>query len=232
MEVGASFGSLTSAYPLGMLAGLFLWPQLSDHIGRKPVITASLIGSGLGLGAQSMVISRNGSLGLFLVTRVLTGCFAGSSPVSKAYLADVGYKDGKLPKYLALRDAASTMAYIIGPLLGGVVYELRRRLLGLSEHDLLRSEVMKLAGNSLAFVIAVSAAASLAAGILVGGFVRELPPKKNKKVTDPSSTAVDDIDDDDDFMVACPLGRQMWTGVAAVCVVSFLFVSLVQSLQQ
>ena len=223
LEVGASFGSLTSAYPLGMLAGLFLWPQLSDHIGRKPVIAASLIGSGLGLGAQSMVISRNGSLGLFLVTRVLTGCFAGSSPVSKAYLADLGYKDGKLPKYLALRDAASTMAFIIGPLLGGVVYDLRRRLLGLTENDMVRSEVMKLAGNSLAFVIAVSAAASLMAGVLVAGFVRELPPKKSKKKTEASSPEVDEIDDEDALMVACPLGRKMWTGVAAVCIVSFLF---------
>jgi MFS family permease len=137
-----------------MLAGLFLWPQLSDHIGRKPVMAMSLVGSSVGLAAQAFVISTNGSLACFLATRVLTGSFAGSSPVAKAYLADVGFKDGNLPRYLAMRDAASTMAYIIGPVLGGGVYELRRRLLGLAE-----------GGNSLAFVIYISALASLVAGI-------------------------------------------------------------------
>ena len=48
LTMGASFGSLTSAYPLGMMFGLFLWPQLSDRIGRKPVMAMSLLGSGLG----------------------------------------------------------------------------------------------------------------------------------------------------------------------------------------
>ena len=34
MDVGASLGMLTSAYPLGMLGGLVLWPALSDRVGR------------------------------------------------------------------------------------------------------------------------------------------------------------------------------------------------------
>jgi MFS family permease len=90
----------------------------------------SLFGSGFGLVAQAFVIQRNGSLGFYLAIRALAGTFAGSSPVSKAYLADdIEYRNGMLPRYLALRDAASTMAFIIGPLImGGVMYDLRRRM--------------------------------------------------------------------------------------------------------
>lgn len=95
---------------MGMLFGLFLWPPLSDNIGRKPVMTFSLFGSGIGLCLQALAIHHNVSLAWFLAARVLTGAFAGSSPVSKAYLADIGYKDGKLPRYLALKDAAATVS--------------------------------------------------------------------------------------------------------------------------
>ena len=77
-----------------MLVGLFVWPALSDKIGRKPIMTASLLGKGIGLGLQAMVIAKESSLGWFLAARALTGAFAGSSPVSKAYLADIGYKTG------------------------------------------------------------------------------------------------------------------------------------------
>ena len=126
LEVGAMFGSLTSAYPLGMLFGLFIWPQFSDRRGRKPVMALSLLGSAIGLSLQSYAIKSNWSLPVFLASRVLTGCFAGSSPVSKAYLADIGSKQGLLPRYLSLRDAASTLAFILGPTLGGLFYEARR----------------------------------------------------------------------------------------------------------
>jgi MFS family permease len=88
---------------------------------------------------QSLVIRSNASLWCFLAARALTGTFAGSSPVSKAYLADVGCKDGNLPRYLALRDAASTMAFIVGPVLGGIIYDIRGRASRVSESAVLRT---------------------------------------------------------------------------------------------
>lgn len=200
-----------------MLFGLFLWPYLSDSLGRKPIMVASLLGSGLGLCAQSYVVQREFPLSWFLLARVMTGAFAGSSPVSKAYLADVGYKDGKLPKYLALRDAASTMAFIVGPMLGGILYDIRRRLVG-GAPDMAKAQVLSTSG-SLAFVIGVSAVASLVAAFSILGFVSDIKPKKNKKKTDQEP----DEGYADDQLIACPLGARMWAGVASVCVVSFLF---------
>ena len=127
LPLGASFGSLSSAYPLGMFAGVFLWPTLSDIIGRKLVMSITLLGSGVGLILQSYGIKQCWTLESFLAARVLTGCFAGNSPISKAYLADRGSEGenkGNLAKYLAWKDAASTLAFIVGPVLGGLIYSL------------------------------------------------------------------------------------------------------------
>ena len=58
-------GYLTSAYPLGMFGALFLWPRLSDRVGRKPILVLSLLGVGCGLVAQAVgpatcfIISRD-----------------------------------------------------------------------------------------------------------------------------------------------------------------------------
>ena len=236
IPVGAKFGSLTSAYPLGMLVGLFLWPQLSDRIGRKPVITTSLLGSGVGLATQAIAIKRHWSLQAFLVTRIVTGWFAGSSPVSKAFLADVGAEQGKLPRYLALRDAASTMAFIVGPMFGGLLFDLRRRF-WLGHHNSVggaaaaaeaAAEATGVSG-SLAFVIGASAAASLAAGALVALLVRELPSSSSRNRQQQQSGSEAELEQaantqqPQEEIISCPLGVRLWTGVATVCVVSFLF---------
>jgi MFS family permease len=138
-------------------------------------------------------------LPLFLLSRVITGSFAGSSPVSKAYLADVS--GDNLARNLAWRDAASTFAFLMGPLLGGVFLS---------------------TSTSLSFVIGVSSIASLLAAVVVGILVRDGPPvearqskKKNKQDT---ATKYDTSD-----LVSCPLGTSLWAGVATVCLISFLF---------
>ena len=89
---GSKIGYLTSAYPLGMFFALFLWPRLSDlqMVGRKKVITLSLLGVGTFLLAQAKCVSLGYSFETFLTLRVLAGCCAGASPVIKAYLADIG----------------------------------------------------------------------------------------------------------------------------------------------
>ena len=104
----ARVGMLTSAYPFGMLAGLAVWPRLSDKRGmRKPILVLSLGGVGLGLAAQSAALARNAPLWTFLSLRALSGACGGASPVAKAYLADAATGD-QLPRWLAWREAAAT----------------------------------------------------------------------------------------------------------------------------
>lgn len=123
LGMGASFGSLSSAYPLGTFGALFLWPRLSDRVGRRPVMALSLGGTGLGLALQAVSVSRGWPVAAFLGCRFLTGCCAGASPVGKALLADIGAATGQLPRFMAWRDASTTMAFILGPLIGGWLFE-------------------------------------------------------------------------------------------------------------
>ena len=221
LSVGASLGALTSAYPLGMLAGLFFWPALSDRVGRKPVIALSLLGSGLGLAAQGLAVQASWSLNAFLALRVLTGSMAGSSPVAKAYLADLGSGVGKLPRYMAWRDAASTLAFIVGPLLSGQLYLRGHRALGAATT----------ADRSLSAVIGTSGAGSLLAAVLVFLFVSEVPSPKRVAVSSTSSSSSssgaappaplppspEQLEQETrEGILACPLGNRLFTAVATV----------------
>ena len=216
LDVGAALGMLTSAYPLGMLIGLFFWAPLSDRVGRKPVIAISLLGAGVGLAVQGLAIQRGWPLWAFLGLRALTGSMAGSSPVAKAYLADIGSSTGQLPRYMAWRDASSTLAYIVGPLMSGHLF------LGQLTVGLTRT-------MSLAAVISVSAVCSLLAAVLVVAFVSETPPKPlaaapaSLTTIAPASPPTDVMRGGVEDLIACPLGAQLVAAVATVCVVSALF---------
>lgn len=221
LPLGASFGSLSSAYPLGMMLGVFLWPTLSDVIGRKIVMATTLAGSGMGLMLQSYGVQRQWTLQQFLAARVLTGCFAGNSPISKAYLADRGSEGNgaELAKYLAWKDAASTLAFIIGPVLGGMLYQ----------------GVESLVDNtkSIAFVILCSAVASLFASLSIITCVKPQSAEvaadaaKDAKPATNSTTGnameSNEKEKAKSSIISCPLGTRLWTGVASVAGVSALY---------
>ena len=249
---GAAAGSLTSAYPLGMLLALVLWPPLSDRIGRKPVIVCSLLGVGVGLCLQALAVAQGWPLWAFLGLRAASGACAGASPVAKAYLADVGDEDTELPKWMAWREAANTLAFIVGPVLGGCMF----------------------VGVGLEGVIATSGAASLTAALAVALVLQEPTPARDggkqdggagqegdAQVLDGPSAGDDadrrgDLSDilpperepeqaatslskagDADYAaaaksglgamarvpVSCPLGRYLWHSVLTICVISALY---------
>ena len=233
-------GYLTSAYPLGMFFALFAWPRLSDRVGRKPILVLSLLGVGFGLVAQSVAVSRDWSLAAFLGLRVASGAFAGASPVVKAYLADAATPE-RLADYMAWREAACTLAFIVGPTLGGLLFT----------------------GSSLGACIGVTGWASVAAAGLVLAFVRESRPEEDAEAKGEGDADVADGDADvavassaprpgrapseprDDASVGrsaravaaaeaagaeearaaplCPLGTRLVTAVATICVTSFLY---------
>lgn len=152
--------------------------------------------------------------------------------MSKAYLADIGAKDGKLPRYLSLKDASSTLAFIMGPAAGGLLFDIRRKMIGVSE-ELSKAEVLDSSG-SLSFVISITAAASMLASLVAALLVQESSVFKNKVGTTVVSshqdkdydtqladTKVDKTEEED--LISCPLGRSLWAGVASVCLVSFFF---------
>jgi hypothetical protein len=206
-------------------------------------------------------------LPLFLLSRIGTGFFAGTGPVAKAYLADVGDETGKLATYLAWRDAASTLAFILGPLCGGLLFEFFR-----FNNSVAVATIPTLSRQSraLGYVIGTSAMGSFIAAMLILSFVNN---DKNNNVNDndndndndnnaaknmtdqtihndekhatkakaeaeaktthsttsntnesTTATIITNNNNNSDYeIVSCPLGTNVWTGVATVCLISFLY---------
>mmetsp|Transcript_4327 Transcript_4327/g.15862 ORF Transcript_4327/g.15862 Transcript_4327/m.15862 type:complete len:529 (-) Transcript_4327:100-1686(-) len=208
-------GYLTSAYPLGMFGALFLWPRLSDKVGRKPILVLSLMGVGVGLILQGLCVKSGWSLQTFLLLRVLSGAFAGASPVVKAYLADAATPEF-LPQLMAWREASCTLAFIVGPTLGGLLF----------------------AGYNLSAAISVTGWASIAAAALVAVFMTspammrqsmaetleaakaEASDEAGASATKPAKPAPGVYDPD---ALSCPLGREYLPAVATICFTSFLY---------
>eukprot|EP00804_Cyclotella_cryptica_P020665 CCRYP_003464-RA/>CCRYP_003464-RA protein AED:0.45 eAED:0.45 QI:0/-1/0/1/-1/0/1/0/356 len=164
----------------------------------------------MGLFLQSWAVYRHWTLEQFLATRVVTGCFAGNSPICKAFLADKGSEGNRkdLTKYLAWKDASSTLAFIVGPVLGGLLYTGGKSAVDNT--------------GALSFVIRFSAISSLIASLAVALFVKD----KDRKTDTTGQSFAEDKDHPKkkpSEIISCPLGTKLWTGVATVAAVSTLY---------
>lgn len=144
-------GLITSAFPLGMLAAVFVFPVLSDIVGRKPILVFTYFGVGVGMCFQALAVQLNFPFHVFICLRVLSGTFAGASTVAKAYLADVASPE-QLPQLMAYRESAATLAFILGPALAGTI----------------------LVFSSLPLILLVQGSASILAGLLAATLL--VPP--------------------------------------------------------
>jgi DHA1 family tetracycline resistance protein-like MFS transporter len=105
---------LLATYSLGQLFTAPLWGRLSDRIGRRPVLIASLLGSALAylwLGAASR-------LWMLFAARAVAGACAGNIAAAQAYIADVTAPDNRA-KGMGLIGAAFGLGFIVGPAVGG-----------------------------------------------------------------------------------------------------------------
>jgi len=157
----AKTGFISSAFPLGAIFAAAVFPALSDRIGRKPVLLISYAGVGLGFVLQGLSVANGLPFAAFIALRVMSGAFAGASIVVKAYLADVASKT-TLPKYMARREAAGTLAFIVGPAISGMLLSL----------------------TSVSAVVAFSGATSLMAAGLVLFLLEKTSTQRSKPKSD------------------------------------------------
>lgn len=151
LEAGQT-GLITSAFPLGVFVAVFIFPTLSDVIGRKPVLVVSYAGVGTFFLLQALALHFGLSFRAFLALRVAAGTFAGATTVVKAYIADTTSRE-LLPKAMAYREAAGTLSYIVGPTLGGLIFSV----------------------SNVETVILASGLTSLMASLWVSIFLRGMP---------------------------------------------------------
>jgi DHA1 family tetracycline resistance protein-like MFS transporter len=93
--------------------------QLSDHIGRRPVLLFCLLGTSFGyvLFALGIVLQ---SIPLLFLSRAIDGLTGGNISVAQAVIADSTPPE-KRARAFGLMGAAFGIGFIVGPFLGGTL---------------------------------------------------------------------------------------------------------------
>ena len=117
VRFGASAPEVTwllATYSLFQFVAAPIWGRLSDRIGRRPVLMASMLASALAylwLGAAD-------AAWMLFAARALAGACAGNIAAAQAYIADIT-KPEERAHGMGMIGAAFGLGFIFGPALGG-----------------------------------------------------------------------------------------------------------------
>ncbi|QQS38910.1 MFS transporter [Candidatus Woesebacteria bacterium] len=110
-------GAVIASFSLMQFLFSPLWGKLSDVVGRKPIILASLLGTSLSF----IMLSFASSIYAILVSRILAGLFTSASlPTTYAYVADSTKQRERVEKF-GMLGAAWGLGFVLGPALGGLL---------------------------------------------------------------------------------------------------------------
>src|SRR5260370_10839972 len=112
----AIIGLLVASFSVAQLLCSPLWGRLSDRIGRKPVLIASLVGTAVG----SLLTGLAGGLGLLFLGRLIDGASGASVSVAQASVTDLAEPNDRA-RLLGLLGAAFRLGSVLGPALGGLL---------------------------------------------------------------------------------------------------------------
>jgi len=105
---------LISSYAACQLIAGPILGQISDKVGRKPVLLVSQCGTFAGF----VLLAMSQSLGLVFLARIIDGLTAGNISVAQAYIADVT-EESKRTQSFALIGIAFGIGFLIGPAVSG-----------------------------------------------------------------------------------------------------------------
>ena len=110
---------LFASFSLAQFLFAPLWGRLSDRVGRRPVLLASIVGAV----AAYALFALARSFAVLLIARTASGLFAANYSIAQAYIADVTRPDERA-KGMGLLGAAFGLGFVLGPVLGGVMGKL------------------------------------------------------------------------------------------------------------
>lgn len=116
-------GLLMAVYSGAQFLFAPFWGQLSDRIGRRPIILVSLLGGGL----SYILFAFATQLWVLYVARALAGFFGANISTAFAYMADITSEKDR-SKGMGLIGAAFGLGFVIGPFLGGFFGEVGKYL--------------------------------------------------------------------------------------------------------
>lgn len=114
-----ALGFLIAAYPLAQFFGSPILGTLSDHHGRKRLLSLSLMGTILGYVLFAVGLYTN-QLWLLYVSRILDGFTGGNIGVANSAISDMSTPETRT-KNFGLVGMAFGLGFIIGPFLGGLL---------------------------------------------------------------------------------------------------------------
>ncbi len=112
-------GWLLATFPLFQFLCAPVLGQLSDRLGRRPVLAFSILGSAVSMALFAVAVSL-GSLPLAFAARALDGATGGNISVANAAIGDVSRPEDRAKNY-GLVGAALGLGFILGPFLGGIL---------------------------------------------------------------------------------------------------------------
>jgi MFS transporter, DHA1 family, tetracycline resistance protein len=107
---------LFATYSLMAMLAAPLWGRLSDRIGRRPVLMASMAAAALAY----LCLAVADSLWMVFLARAFAGACAGNIAAAHAYIADVSPPEARA-KGMGMIGAAFGLGFIVGPAIGGLV---------------------------------------------------------------------------------------------------------------
>lgn len=119
-HLGASavvVGLLSSSYAFCQLIAGPILGRLSDHMGRKPLLIVSQMGTLAGF----LILAASTSLWLVFLSRIIDGLTAGNLSLAQAYIADVTEPENRA-KSFGVIGIAFGIGFLIGPGLSGVLF--------------------------------------------------------------------------------------------------------------
>ena len=116
---GWRIGAAMGVYSLMQLVFAPFWGQLSDRIGRRPVLLVSTAGSAVSYALFALSAAYSGSTGFWILvgSRVFAGACGANLGVASAYIADVTTPE-KRSKGMGLIGMAFGLGFILGPVIG------------------------------------------------------------------------------------------------------------------
>ena len=111
-------GITLAAYPFGQFIGSPILGSLSDDYGRKPLMVISLLIAAICNLFSAFAIGSH-LLSVLILSRFFTGVMEGNVAIARAMAADL--KTIPKTKSLGRVNAAISFAYLLGPLIGGVL---------------------------------------------------------------------------------------------------------------
>jgi len=115
-DVAPYIGAMIALYAVMQFVFAPVLGALSDRLGRRPVLLASLAGASV----NYLLMAIAPSLWMLFLARAIAGLSSANVSVANAYITDVTPEDKRARRF-GLMNAMFGLGFIIGPILGGAL---------------------------------------------------------------------------------------------------------------